>query len=131
MVSVKHRSVMLSFIAVAVASWCMVGSSQAPSAIEATMTRKLASANKLLEGLAIEDFEMLDDSAARLELLSQEAGWQVLQTPEYRRMSDSFRHAVGQLQVAAKEKNLDAASLAYIRMTITCVDCHRHVRAVQ
>ena len=29
---------------------------------------------------------------------------------------------------AADEQNLDAAALAYVQLTLNCVDCHKHVR---
>ena len=29
----------------------------------------------------------------------------------------------------AKEKNIDAASLDYMRITLTCVQCHNYIRA--
>ena len=94
----------------------------------ALMEQKLTSAQNVLEGVATEDFSLIQAHAARLHLLSQEAGWNVLQTGQYVRFSDTFRNAAKELEESAKEKNLDAAGLAYIKLTISCIDCHRHIR---
>jgi hypothetical protein len=95
------------------------------------MARKLASSQKALEGLATEDYELMQRESQRLHLLSQESDWNVLQTRDYIRLSTEFRIAADQLRQAATDKNLDAAGLAYIKLTITCIDCHRHVRSVR
>jgi hypothetical protein len=39
-----------------------------------------------------------------------------------------FRRHVNSLVKAAKDRNLDAATLGYVRMTMSCVDCHKLVR---
>ena len=39
-----------------------------------------------------------------------------------------FRRQANALTKAAQEKNLDAATLAYVRLTMSCVDCHKFVR---
>ncbi|MDA0660813.1 MAG: hypothetical protein O2931_09015 [Planctomycetota bacterium] len=96
--------------------------------LEALMERKLVSAQRVLEGLATEDFDLMRIEASRLHLYSEEAGWQVLQTEEYRRLSNDFRNAAQRIQTSAKEGNLDGASLGYIKLTMTCLECHRHVR---
>jgi hypothetical protein len=62
-------------------------------------------------------------------LLSQEAGWNVIQTPEYLRLSEDFRNTTGQLKQAAMEKNLDAVGLAFVKLSISCIDCHRHTKS--
>ena len=95
------------------------------------MRLKLAHSQKVLEGLVMEDFGLIDKQAQELSLLSQDANWQVLQTPEYLQLSVEFRRATDALSRAAKEKNLDKATLAYMGMTMKCVSCHEHVRDVR
>jgi cytochrome c556 len=72
---------------------------------------------------------MVATNAQRLELLSRDVGWIVLQTKEYREYSDQFRRDADRMAAAAKAKNLDAAGLAYVQLTLTCIHCHDHVRA--
>ncbi len=92
------------------------------------MRDKLELSQKLLEGLANEDYDLLIAKATRLSAMSQEAGWQVFENPEYAEHSLTFRKNVDALVRAAKNKNLDGATLAYVRMTMNCVDCHKFVR---
>jgi hypothetical protein len=66
-----------------------------------------------------------------MSLLSQATAWKVYQTPEYMRRSLEFRHRLEDLTTAAKKGNLDGATLAYVDVTMKCVDCHRYVRHVQ
>ena len=55
-------------------------------------------------------------------------GWNVIQTPEYQQRSDEFRRHARALTKAAQDKNLDGATLAYVQLTLACVECHKHVR---
>ena len=92
------------------------------------MQRKLDHAHSLLEALITEDFETLEDSAGALRVLSEEAGWFVITTPEYTERSTTFRRAVAEIEQSAKEKNLDRAALGYVDMTLQCVRCHQFLR---
>lgn len=98
--------------------------------VKALMHRKLDSSQALIKGLALEDYDLLSKEAQKLQLLSLDAGWNVVQTKEYARISGEFRDAAKKIGKAGKEKNLDAAGLEYFQLTMSCIDCHRHVRAV-
>ena len=92
------------------------------------MQRKLAHAQKVLEGLALNDFDKIKSNADDLNQCAQEAGWKLVKTARYELYSNDFvRHLEG-LQKAAKAKNTDAAALAYVEVTLTCVKCHQYVR---
>lgn len=92
------------------------------------MREKLALSQRVLEGLAVEDYELIIAKGTRLSAMSKEADWRVLENPEYDQQSLAFRRHVDSLVRAAKEKDLDAATLAYVRVTMSCVDCHKLVR---
>jgi len=91
------------------------------------MRAKLARAQGIIESLSLADFDSLRNHAAQLKTLSLDSGWKVLQTVEYAWYSAEFRRTTDQLVEAADEENLDAAVLAYFRLTQSCVGCHRHV----
>ncbi len=95
------------------------------------MKAKLRHSQALLKGIALEDYESIIKDSQALSLLSQEASWNVIQTEDYLTHSIDFRRAADSMNKAAKEKNLDAVTLAYFQMTLRCVDCHRHVRSVR
>lgn len=95
------------------------------------MQVKLKLAQKVLEGLAVEDYPLIAKSSRDIGLLCQAESWQVLQTPEYNQQSLEFRRAVDKITVAAREKDLDAATLAYVDVTMKCINCHKYLRGVK
>ena len=92
------------------------------------MRDKLELSQRVLEGLATEDYDLIIAKGTRLSAMSQEADWRLFENPDYDQQSAVFRRHVNSLVKAAKDKNLDAATLAYVRMTMSCVDCHKLVR---
>ncbi len=121
-------------IVVAATVWIVVvsaGQSQDVDNVKTFMRAKLGHAQKVIEGLATNDFDMIAKHSQEMSLLSQATTWQVLQTPEYMRRSAEFRRSTDALTTAAKEKNLDGATLAYVDVTLKCVECHKYVRRVR
>lgn len=98
---------------------------------DSIMKQKLTSAQKVLEGLAVKDFDLIEKNADNLMILSKKAEWQILKTPEYTLQSDDFRRNVEKLAKMSKNKNLDGAALAYVQITMNCVNCHNYVREVR
>jgi len=92
------------------------------------MRDKLELTQGILEGLAVEDFDLILSRSQRLSAMSQEVGWKVFENPDYEQQSIAFRRNVDALTKAAKNKNLDGATLAYVRATMSCVECHKYVR---
>lgn len=72
--------------------------------------------------------DMIEKHSQSLHLVSREAGWNVLATPTYLRLSEDFRATTTQLERAAEKKNLDAVGLAYVKLSISCIECHRYAR---
>ena len=95
------------------------------------MKAKLAHSQQVLKGLATEDFELIAKNAQAMSLLCEDEIWMVLQTPEYRERSTEFRRSVDSVTEAAKKKNLEAAALGYVDVTLKCVNCHKYVRKVR
>ena len=65
--------------------WIAVRSSAEPKVndVHSFMQVKLEDSKKVLEGLTIEDFDLIVKNSQAMSLLSEDAIWQVLQTPEY------------------------------------------------
>ena len=101
-----------------------------PNEVATFMRVKLKQSQGILEGLTTENYEMIAKHAQEMSLLSQASTWQVLQTVEYNERSKEFRRSVDALTDAAKKRELDAASLAYVDVTLKCVNCHKYVRTV-
>lgn len=96
--------------------------------LRAFMRKKLAASQSILEGLAVEDFDLIAEGAKQLKITATAAEFMVSKDPLYIEHVNDFRRTVNKLALAAKEKSLDGATLVYMDMTISCVECHKHVR---
>jgi hypothetical protein len=96
--------------------------------LKSFMRQKLDHSQRILEGLTVEDYAMIAQGARALEELSRDARWQVSPNINYLRMSSEFQDQAAELAAKAKQRNLDGASLAYVRMTLNCVKCHQYTR---
>jgi hypothetical protein len=99
-------------------------------AMKAFMRKKLEASQSVLEGLAVEDFDMIALGARQLKTTSAAAEFMVTNDPMFAQEADEFRRIVAKLEKAGKEKRLDGAALAYMDMTMSCVECHKYVRNV-
>src|SRR5579864_6130285 len=100
------------------------------AAHEALMRKKLDSARSVLEGLALEDFRLIAKGAGELKAASTTAEFNVINDGYYNAYAAKFRRTTDKMEKAAREKDLDAATLAYLDMTLSCVECHKYVRVV-
>ena len=92
------------------------------------MRSKLEHTQQILEGIALARFDQIERNANDLRILSDLSTWNVLRTPEYLRYSSDFRDTALRLTESAMDRNLDAATLAYVELALKCVECHKHVR---
>jgi len=102
-----------------------------PDQVAGFMRAKLGHSQNVLEGLSTANYDLIERGAQELSLASQDSNWQVLQTEDYIRQSAEFRRACDALQSAAQAKNLDGAALAWMDVTLKCVQCHKYVRDVE
>ena len=93
------------------------------------MQSKLEHSKNILEGLTREDFGAISKGAKAMRGLTALEGWFRADTPRYKAQLNAFWLANDALIQAADEKNVDAATLAYTQLTISCVNCHKQVRA--
>ncbi|MBS0260781.1 MAG: hypothetical protein JSS02_02395 [Planctomycetes bacterium] len=99
-------------------------------AMKLFMRKKLEASQNILEGLAVEDFDMIATGARQLKTTSAAAEFMVVNDPMYAQHADEFRRIADKLEKSAKEKRLDGATLAYVDMTMSCVECHKFVRNI-
>lgn len=100
-------------------------------ALEVFMRRKLELSRDALKGIVTEDFALLKRSAEGMEKMSRSAEWAVFRLDEYNHLSAEFRRVARTLAAQAEKKNIDAATLAYVQLTISCVECHKFTRGVK
>lgn len=92
------------------------------------MRDKLELAQRILEGVTMEDWDLVIAKGTKLGAMTQEADWRLFDNPDYDQQSKLFKQQTDALVQAAKKKDLDRATLAYVRLTMSCVDCHKIVR---
>jgi hypothetical protein len=125
----KTRILLLSVILiVAVGITAALAQSKRNRAAKEFMRDKLELSQRVLEGVATEDYALIISKGARLSAMTKNADWRLFENPDYDQQSLTFRRHVDALVKAAKDKSIDAATLAYVRMTMSCVDCHKLVR---
>jgi hypothetical protein len=92
------------------------------------MRQKLVHSQRVLEGLTLEEYSLVAENAKAMKELSEDTRWRVSPDINYLRLSAEFQDLADELAQKAKEKNLDGATLAYVRMTLNCVKCHEYTR---
>jgi hypothetical protein len=93
------------------------------------MKKKLEYSERILAGLTSEDFDLVAKNARSMNALGYLEKWVRGNTPHYRGQLRIFQKANEQLIEMADEKNLDGAALAYVQLMLSCVNCHKIVRA--
>jgi len=96
--------------------------------LAAMMKKKLTSAHLVLDGVALGDFKKMANGGEELIGLAKSETWQLIRSPDYEMHSRNFIRAAEKLVKKAKEQNMDGAALAYVEMTLSCVQCHQYVR---
>jgi len=102
-------------------------SSAQTTALNRVMRQKLETSQGLLAAVVTSNWTDLERRSEALVRITNDPAWAVLNTPEYARQSQAFLHAAQDLVDAAKRRDLDAAPLAYVSLTLSCVQCHRYV----
>lgn len=92
------------------------------------MKKKLEHAQKVLEALTLNQLEKAGAEAQNLIQVRKEASFRAIKTPEYELFAEDFERAAEAMVKACKEKNLEAAKLHYLGMTLSCFNCHAYVR---
>ena len=125
------RKTLIVLAAAALAALPTAGHGYQKKAVEELMQKKLDRSQKLLAGIALNDFDEIRKNAEDLLDISKVAEWRVLKTPRYELFSNEFQRNAEEIIKAARARNLDGATVGYVDMTLTCVKCHKHVREVR
>lgn len=96
--------------------------------MEKFMTRKLAAAQRALEGLARDDHALIQKATAEMIELSRQAAWEQMASYRFVQDTTDFVAAAEFLSRMADAKDVEGTSLGFMRLTMTCTNCHNHVR---
>lgn len=92
------------------------------------MDGKMVITQEIFRGVVLGDFERIEKQAVALNVLTLAEEWGFNNSKQYVRMSEDLRRISKQLASAAKKKDANAATLAYQRMTLNCVECHEALK---
>ena len=98
------------------------------NSLESFMRKKLDASSKILEGLCQEDAALIKEGADALSAMSKVEVWNVLTDADYREHSREFRENASRVAKAAEEGDFDKAALRWFDVTMSCLECHDHVR---
>jgi cytochrome c556 len=93
------------------------------------MKKKLEYSQNILAGITNADFDKIVTNAESMRNLSKIEGFVRRQTPGYRAQLRIFEESADEILRQAKKDNVDGAALAFTQLTISCVNCHKHLRA--
>jgi hypothetical protein len=96
-------------------------------AVSRLMRAKLEHSQQILGAVVTSNWAELQQHSEALQRIAQDPAWSVLTTPEYVRQTTAFLRASEDLVDAAKRRDGEAAPLAYVSLTMSCVQCHRYV----
>jgi hypothetical protein len=92
------------------------------------MKQKLSASQNILAGLTKGDYEAIEKNAQSMLAVGYLEKWIRANTPGYRERMKEFEYANKALTLAARDKNVDGATIAYAQLTFSCVNCHKIVR---
>ncbi len=94
------------------------------------MRAKLASSQKVVEGLMSNDFAVIRKGAEEMTKVCDATQWHATEDQVYAHYRDELRRTSKKLALLAEEKNLDGSAFTYMHSLTTCIGCHDHCRDV-
>lgn len=92
------------------------------------MRKKLDDSSKILEGLTLNDADMIKKATERLLKVTAPEMWRSITDKDYFEFNSEFRSTLHKLEKAASDKNFDKALLEWFDATKGCIECHKYVR---
>lgn len=122
-----RRKVLGAIVAVAAVGAIGAVSAGQNRALRDLMQLKQAHAREVLDAVVTNDWLTLEQRSRDLLSIAEDPAWAPLTTPEYAQYSSAFLRAARDLLEAAMAHDQAAAPLAYVSLTLSCVQCHHHV----
>lgn len=95
------------------------------------MQLKLQMSQEILAGLTRGDFQAVETHAQKMNVVNFMEKLVTADKPhykEYTRQLQAFETANRELLRQSAAKNAEGATLAYVQLTISCVQCHKLIR---
>ena len=96
----------------------------------AIMRAKLASSQKIVEGLMARDFKLIRSGAQELERICEATQWHAEEDEVYAHYRAELRRTSKKLAQLAHDSDQDGATFTYMHSVTTCISCHDYCRDV-
>src|SRR5262245_34070914 len=93
------------------------------------MNRKLHLSQEVLAGITSGDFDKISKNAQAMRSLDKIEAFVRGRTPGYRTQLSFFDESLDEIIRQADKDNLEGAALGFTQLTISCVNCHKQLRA--
>jgi len=101
-----------------------------PEELAGLMRAKLASSQKVVEGLMAKDFDLIRRGGVEMSKVCDATQWHASDDQVYAHYRGELRRTAKRLILLAEEKNLDGAAYTYMHSLTTCISCHDYCRDV-
>lgn len=92
------------------------------------MKKKLEYSQNIFGGIAAGDFDKIVQNAEKLRALNKVEVFVRGRTAAYGTQLNMFQDANEEIIRQANKDNLEGATLAFTQLTLSCVNCHKHLR---
>jgi hypothetical protein len=96
----------------------------------ALMRAKLASSDKILEGLMVQDLKLVQTGAQELEKICEATQWHAQEDQVYAHYRAELQRTAKKLENVSQRDDLDGATYTYMQSITTCMSCHEYCRNV-
>ena len=98
-------------------------------AMQGRMRQKFNDMQSVHEGMLLGDWVMMEKALVDVLELAKSSAWANIRTGGYHKASGRFYDAADDLLGAVRRKDANAATLPYLRLTTSCLECHQQVRS--
>lgn len=102
-----------------------------PTPTSIFMRQKLGYTQKLIEGITLENYDMVSTNTIHIWSMTQSNIFKVTNDRDYAEKTETFQRDIAELMDAAHVKNTPDIIKTYSKVTKDCVDCHQHFRREQ
>jgi len=96
----------------------------------ALMRAKLASSQKIVEGLMVQDLTLIRTGALELEMICDATEWHAEEDQVYAHFRADLQRIAQKLARLSQNEDLDGATYTYMHSIATCMSCHAYCRDV-
>jgi hypothetical protein len=101
------------------------------SVSKAFMRQKLIYSQGVMEGLTLEQFDLITKYGIKMRKMNLTNLFYVLESPGYMASLTNYQESIDRMLFAAAGKDLKSGTEAYQRIVESCVECHRTFRTAQ